>query len=83
MTEELGTAHRSYEVTEERATKLEKTVASLQGELALAQEKSSEVDRLRAERARLSMLCDEIEEKVHRGAARAHEVPLEVVKKIK
>ena len=46
MTEELGTAHRSYEVIEERAAKLEKTVALLQGELALAWEKSSKVDRL-------------------------------------
>ena len=46
MIEELGMARRSYEVTEEQAVELEKTVASLQGELALAQEKSSEVDRL-------------------------------------
>ena len=68
MTEELGMAHRSYEVTKERAVKLEKTVASLQGELALAREKLSEVDRLRAERARLSALCDELEEEVRRGA---------------
>ena len=60
MTEELGMAHRSYEVTEERAIELEKTVASLQGELALARERSSEVDRLRAERARLSALRDEL-----------------------
>ena len=47
---------------------LVKMVVSLQGELALAREKSSEVDRLRAERARLSVLCDELEEEVRRGA---------------
>ena len=57
MIEKPGMARRSYEVTEERAVELEKTVASLQGELALAQERSSEVDRLQAERARLSTLC--------------------------
>ena len=68
MTEELGTAHTSYDVIEERAAELEKMVASLQGKLALAREKSSEVDRLRDERARLSALCDELEEEVRQGA---------------
>ena len=46
MIEKLGTARRSYEVTEEQATELEKMVALLRGEMALAREESSEVDRL-------------------------------------
>ena len=49
----------------------------------MAWEESSEVDRIRAERARLSSLCDELEEEVRRGAARALEVLPEVVRKIK
>ena len=70
-------------MTEERAAELEKTMASLQGELALAREKSSEVDRLWAERARLFALCDELEEEVRRGAKWALEVFPDVVKRIK
>ena len=49
----------------------------------MAQEKLSEVDRLRVERARLSALCDELEEEVHRGVVRALEVLPEVVEWIK
>ena len=46
MTKDLGTAHRSYEASEERVSDLEKTVATLQEDLASAREKSSEVDGL-------------------------------------
>ena len=41
------------------------------------------MDGLRAERAKLSTLCDELEEEVCQGAAWALEVPSEVVKRIK
>ena len=54
MTEELGIAHRSFEVSEEWATDLEKTATVLRKDLSLAQKRSSEVDALRAERAKLT-----------------------------
>ena len=37
MTEELGTARRSFEASKERVTNLEKTMATLQEDLASAQ----------------------------------------------
>ena len=41
------------------------------------------MDGLQAKRARLSTLCDELEEEVHRGVARALEVPPKAVRRIK
>ena len=76
-------ARESLLVSEGQMADLEKTAAILHVDLSLAQERSSEVDGLREEQAKLITRCGELEEEVRQGAARACEIPPEVVKKIK
>ena len=83
MTEELGIDRESLKASEEWVADLERTAAMLQEDLSSARERSSEVDKLQEEQAKLIARCGKLEEAVCQEAVRVCEVPLEAIKKIK
>ena len=83
MIEELYTARELMKASEEQMADLEKTATVLHEDLSSAQEKTSKVDELKEERARLIARCGELEEAVCREVEHIHEVPPKVIKKVK
>ena len=83
MTEELGATHESMKASEEWVVDLEKIAIVLHEDLSSTQEKSSKVDELKEEWAKLIARCSELEEAVRRKAKHVYEVPPEVMKKVK
>ena len=76
-------ACESIKASEGRIANLEEEVKTLQEELSSAREKSSEVERLKKERAYLVARCRELEDAICREVECIREVSPEVVRKIK
>ena len=83
MTEELSVARESIKATEEWVADLEKIVTMLREHLSSTREKSSEVDELKEEQAKLIARCGELEEAMRQEVERVREIPPKVIKKVK